>query len=412
MSVRRAPIYYGWYVLAASAVSEMLVMGATSYAAGLFVLPLQAEFHLSRADASSAILFLYCGSILAAPLVGRLLDRWPIRLVVGAGAILLTAALCAIAFSNAVPVMIAVLLVPAALAYTALGPLTTSTLASRWFYRRRGLALGIAAVSTSGGGFTVVPLLSLAIQHFGWRQALFYESLAIGAVIALLALLVLRDSPGAMGLEDADENRGRPQHEIASGGEPARLREIVKQSSFWIPSLTLATISGTSQATVSILVPYAVGMGLSPTRAALLISAFAATAGTAKVLAGLMADYINPRFMLIAAALLMMLSWTVLSGFSGYPFLFAASCLAGAALGCALPTTNALIAAAFGSHRFASVTGWTYMLIFSFAIAAVRFSGSVYDSAASYTPAFQTFAVLLACLLLATLYFARRRTAA
>jgi MFS family permease len=186
----------------------------------------------------------------------------------------------------------------------------------------------------------------------------------------------------------------------------------VKRPSFWIPSLTLATISGTSQATITILVPHAVGLGLDVTRAALLISAFAAAAATAKVLAGLMADRVNPRFMLVAAALLMMLSWIVLGGFSGYAFLFAAGCLAGAALGCALPTTNALIAAAFGSHRFASVTGWTYMLIFSFAIAAVRFSGWVYDSGASYQPAFRTFAVLLACLLLATFQFARRGKAA
>ena len=38
------PFYYGWLVLAAGAVSEMLATGSTAYAAGLFVLPLQAEF--------------------------------------------------------------------------------------------------------------------------------------------------------------------------------------------------------------------------------------------------------------------------------------------------------------------------------------------------------------------------------
>jgi MFS family permease len=144
----------------------------------------------------------------------------------------------------------------------------------------------------------------------------------------------------------------------------------------------------------------------------LLVSAFAMTAGAVKVLAGILADYLNLRFMLVVAALLMTLSWLGLSCSSGYGFLFAASCLAGAALGCALPTANALIAASFGSERFASVMGWAYMLIFGLAICAVRFVGFVYDSHGNYLPAFLTFAILLGGLLLATLYFAWRGRAA
>ena len=59
-------IYYGWFVLAASAVAELLAQGATSYGAGLFVLPLQAEFGLSRANASSSVLVLFLGAIVIA----------------------------------------------------------------------------------------------------------------------------------------------------------------------------------------------------------------------------------------------------------------------------------------------------------------------------------------------------------
>ena len=79
--MRRSPVYYGWFVLAASAVSELLVQGATLYAAGLFVLPLQAEFHLSRADANSAVQLPFLGAMVAAPFAGRLLDKCSIRWV-------------------------------------------------------------------------------------------------------------------------------------------------------------------------------------------------------------------------------------------------------------------------------------------------------------------------------------------
>ena len=170
--VSAIPFYYGWLVLAASAVSELLVQGATSYAAGLFVLPLQAEFHLSRANASSPVLILFLGATLVSPFVGRLLDRYPIRLVVSLGAVIFSLALLVIATTNSLWLMALMLLLPAAIGFMSLGPLTTAALASRWFYRRRGLALGIAAVATSGGGFVVVPLLSRAIQQYGWRTAL------------------------------------------------------------------------------------------------------------------------------------------------------------------------------------------------------------------------------------------------
>ena len=79
--VSATPFYYGWVILAAAAVSELLAQGATSYAAGLFVLPLQAEFHISRAVANMPVLIMFLGAALAAPFVGRALDRFPIRLV-------------------------------------------------------------------------------------------------------------------------------------------------------------------------------------------------------------------------------------------------------------------------------------------------------------------------------------------
>src|SRR5579863_5014971 len=210
--MRNSPVYYGWFILAASAVSEMLVQGATSYAAGLFVLPLQAEFHISRAVAGLPVLILFGGAMLIAPLVGRALDTRPIRLVMPLGAILLAASFASIAATHSLLVMAVILFVPAAIAFMAAGPLNTSTLASRWFYRRQGLAQGLAAVATPGGGFTVVPLLSAAIQHYGWRPALFYEGLAEAAIIVVLALLVLRDRPSDLGLENHPENQGRPSN--------------------------------------------------------------------------------------------------------------------------------------------------------------------------------------------------------
>jgi sugar phosphate permease len=399
--MRGLPVYYGWFVLAASAISELLVQGATSYGSSLFVLPLQAEFHISRADANMPVLILFAGAMLVAPWVGRSLDAWPIRLVMCLGAVILALTFAGIALAPALWMMGLILFLPGAIAFMTLGPLNTSTLAARWFRRRRGLAMGMAAVATSGGGFIVVPLLSVAIQHYGWRSALLYEGLAMAALITVSSLLVLRDRPSDLGLEDHVENQIHDA--MFTGSMPVNWKIVLTNRAFWIPSLTLAAVSGTCQATVLTLVPYGVQLGFATTKAALLVSAFALSAGTTKVLAGVLADYINQRLLLIAAALCMTLSWVCLSLSVSFGGVLIGALLAGTALGCSLPTAAGLIAAGFGAARFGSVMGCTYALILGCAIVSGRFVGFMFDRFASYHAAFISFSGFLACVLLLTL---------
>ncbi|MES2255262.1 MAG: MFS transporter [Pseudomonadota bacterium] len=410
------PFYYGWVILAAAAVSELLAQGATSYAAGLFVLPLQAEFHISRAVANMPVLIMFLGAALVSPLVGRALDRFSIRLVLPLGAIIFSLALIGIALSHSLLAMAVLLFLPAAIGFMCIGPLTTAAMASRWFYRHRGLALGLAAVATSGGGFTVVPLLSRAIQQYGWRLALIYEAAIMAAIIVVLALLFLRDKPSDMGLDAHPENRGRESDPARSTGDApvSRLRwyEILTSRAFWIPSIVLAMVSGTSQALVITLVPYGVSLGLAVPSAAVMISAFSIAAALTKVSAGLLADYISQRILLIAAAGLMTLAWLTLSLSAEHAALFASACLAGVALGCALPTAAALIAGYYGPARFGAVMGWTYSLLGVITIVSSVSIGFLFDRLGGYHSAFLVFFALLACVLVATLLFAPARKTA
>jgi sugar phosphate permease len=413
-TVSAIPFYYGWLILAATAISEMLAQGATSYAAGLFVLPLQSEFHISRAAANAPVLIMFFGAALVAPFVGRALDRYPIRLVISLGAIIFSLAFIGIAVSGSLLVMAAILFLPTAIGFMGTGPLTTSTMASRWFFRHRGLALGIAAVATSGGGFIVVPLLSRAIQQYGWRLGLIYEAIIIAVVIVGLALVILRDKPSDVGLDDHPENLGREADALLKkqSGPALRWWEILGSRAFWIPSLVLGMVSGTSQALVVTMVPYGVSLGLGMPSAAGLISAFAIAAAITKISAGVLADYINQRLLLIAAATLMALSWLTLSLSTAYGALYASSGMAGVALGCALPTTAALIAAHFGPARFGAVMGWTYTLIGIISITASLSIGFIFDRLGGYHSAFLIFFGLLACLLVGTLLVAPARKTA
>jgi MFS family permease len=217
-------------------------------------------------------------------------------------------------------------------------------------------------------------------------------------------------------LGEHPENQGRRQAEALSSSDETgmrstlRWRDILGSGAFWLPALVLATVSGTSQALVVTLVPYGIGLGFGAASAAGLISAFAIAAAITKVSAGVLADHIRQRALLIAAAAFMTLSWLTLSLSPAYWALFASSCLGGIGLGCALPTTAALIAGHFGSARFGAVMGWAYALLGAFTIAASLSIGFLFDRTGSYHFAFLVFSAILACLLVGTFVFAPDRT--
>lgn len=409
----KLPFYYGWLVLAASAVCEMSAMGATSYSAGLFVLPLQSEFHLSRAAANLAVPLLFLGAMVFMPFVGRILDTSPIRRVTVFGIVLLCLALVLIATTPSVGLMIFALMVPAALGFVILSSLTTSTLASRWFCRRRGFALGVAAVATSGGGLTVAPLMSLAISHYGWRSALIIEAAVFFGLLTALALLVLRDSPASLGLENDPEIRHRQEAAAAVGpgdGFARTLRnwkETLGRRGFWAPALMVAAISGLCQGLVVSIVPYGVQLGAPATKAALLISAFSLVAALTKIVAGLLLDRIEMQVLLFFAGACMVAAWGVLCSLASLPALFAATCLSAMALGAALPTSAALIAARFGAARFGTTMAWAYVLIAGLTIAASVVAGAVFDRTHGYHLAFVIFLVFSAAVSLAAAFAER-----
>ena len=408
----RRPIYYGWWVLAAAALTETLAIGSTSYSAGLFVLPLQNEFSLSRAAANSSIPISFAGGAIASPLVGYLLDRLSIQWVIALGAIALGLGFFAIAATSSITVMVLALFVPIAFGAVAIGPLTTSALASRWFFRRRGFALGIAAVATSAGGIVVVPLLSLAIENLGWRTALLIESALIILIVVVAASFIIRSGPADLHLEGHPESAGRPVIDMpgaqdqAGGGSAVvyrRYGEVLMTLNFWAIAIAMGCIVGISQAVVITLVPYGTGLGFAPVSAALLISAFSISAAVVKVGSGLLSDFIERRTIMLAATLSMIVALLVLLWFSSYAMVLVGCSLTGIALGGILPASSAMVAACFGSPSFGRVMGAMYVVILGSSIVAAWFVGAIFDRTGQYRVAFLTFLVVAAGSAIATL---------
>ena len=190
--------FYGWHVTAYAAVILVATAPGQTVGVSTFVDPMIADLGVDRSTISGAYLVGTLTGALALPRIGRLVDRFGVRrcmLVFGAafGAVLL--------LMSVVGGLLGLLLGfmgIRSLGQGALG-LTATTVAARWFERRRGRALGLVS-AVGSAGISMVPLLAeLIISTQGWRAAWIVMGLAVWLVVLPIAGWGVRDDPAELG---------------------------------------------------------------------------------------------------------------------------------------------------------------------------------------------------------------------
>jgi len=193
-------VFYGWWVVAAFCVTTFISTGIR-HAVGPFLKPIVADLGLDRASFSLVIalgLFLY-GAFM--PLIGALVDRVGARVVTTAGCVVLAAALVLTAYCRTIWELAAVYGVLAAVGLAATGPVVANAVVSRWFIARRGTAVSLLGSAAMAGMSLMVPTVAWLIVRFGWRTAYIVIGIFVLTCLLPLCLLVIRDSPEALGLE-------------------------------------------------------------------------------------------------------------------------------------------------------------------------------------------------------------------
>jgi len=185
-------------------VAAIFVMLAVSSGLGFYNLSvvlqaLTAErgFSVAAVSATTALCFTVSG--VAGLGVARLLDRWDPRVVVTLGALIAAAGLLVIGRVETVPQLyLAYFVFGVGFAGTSLLPGTT--LVTRWFSRRRGLAMALATTGLSAGGALITPLSARLIASRGIGGASPWLAGAYLVGILPLAVFLLRPRPERMGL--------------------------------------------------------------------------------------------------------------------------------------------------------------------------------------------------------------------
>ncbi len=237
---RKPRIFYGYWIVAVAFFGAFVFGGCSYYVFSLFVKPLQIEFGWGRGEIMIAMTILFLVIGVASPLIGRLVDRYGVRVVVSIGATIAGLGFVLISQMGSLwHFYFGYIVVGVGMA--AAGTVPVTALISNWFERRRGMAVGITGMGIGTGGFALTPLFGgYIIPNFGWQMA--YIALAlITWLLVPVVLLVVRTRPSDKGLypdgAKASETITETQA-ILAHSEGLTLKMALVTSGFWLIALS------------------------------------------------------------------------------------------------------------------------------------------------------------------------------
>ncbi len=377
-------IFYGWWILVASAAALALVSGVTFWSPTLYVGPLENDFGWSRTEVTAgySIAFLIMG--LTGPLVGRWVDVNGARWVLMTGGVLVGASFMLVATTSSLWQWYLYLSINTAFRQLILF-IPLQSLVSRWFLRRRGFALGVLAAASAIGGLVIVPVLRLIIDTFGWEASFVVTGIAIATVFVPFGLFIVRESPAEMNIYPDGE--APVLQELASPAPPegVSLATAMRTPIFWMLTLALGLFFYSFFGFMVHQVPYYESVGVSRSVAAMLVAIMAGVTILARLVIGAFADRIDrvERLAMTLCAVLMagMVTLLLNSTFAGIS-VFLVLFILGSGAGPVLQPL--LFMRTFGISHYGAIIGASIVV----QTAAMTFSpvvaGVIFDATGAY----------------------------
>jgi MFS family permease len=347
----------GWKVLVASLLGVACGASPLPYSTmGFFLGPLHAEFGWTFAQASFGLTIYGIIGALLAPYFGSLGDRYGVRRVALLSTLAFGLVFASLAITPASLTGFYAIWVVIGLVGIGSTPVTWSRAVNLWFFRNRGLALGMVLVGTALAAVVLPQLCEYYIGHFGWRKAF--------ALLALLPLCVALPVGLLWFREPRPEER--PPGMSAAGSEGAlaglTLREAVRGYRFWA---LLASILIVSTAYGGAHVHFFEMMkmhGISADRASNVFSFLGLSIMLARVGAGFLLDrFWAPIVTLPLLALPAAACWLLTGETLSVPVAFLCAGLLGLASGAETDLVAYFASRYFGMAHYGKIYGVLYM---------------------------------------------------
>jgi MFS family permease len=336
----------------------------------------QADFGITRADASLPYTLATMGFALGGVAMGRLCDRFGLLVAIMLGSLALGVGYVGAALAPT-PLTFALMHVFIGVGASAtFGPLIADM--SQWFARHRGIAVGIAASGNYIGGALWPPVLQHAMATAGWRHT--YLAVGMLCVLAMLPFLfaLRRRAPA--------HPTGRMSEAASSG--PVRDLGISPNALMVLLSVAgLACCVAMAMPQVHI-VAYCGDLGYGPARGAEMLSAMLGFGIVSRIGSGLVADRLGGPATLLIGSVLQGFALFLYLRFDGLVSLFVISALFGLFQGGIVPM-YAIIVRQYFSPKEAGIRIGIVLMATLFGMALGGWmSGVIFDHTGSYRVAF------------------------
>jgi len=299
------PLFYGWILLGALWLVFAFNLGFPAYGGPVLNTAMATELGFSRETLGLITTFYIIMSGLPGPLVAMAVSRFGVRRTLIAGSLLnVTGALimATVARSGAMAYLAFGLIIGGGVCSGA--AIASQTALSRWFLRRRALALSILYSSGAiGGYFAVKHVLPWAMREGGSWRAGWWVIVALSAIAGVLALTVVRERPEDMGLlPDGDPAAGtagavvrtRPAFITTTAWES---HEVLRRPTYWLIVFSLVGGSGGYTLFLAHGIVHLQDLGHSIDTARGALATMTWTGLLAKAIIMLLGDRVDPRYL-------------------------------------------------------------------------------------------------------------------
>jgi len=399
-TTKKPKVFYGYWILVATFFCVFIWSVCTIFHFSLFVKPLEAEFGWGRGEIMVAFTILFLVMGLVSPLAGRLLDRYGARKVIAIGALIGGLGFLLLSQThNLWYFYIGYAVSGAGMAAIGLTPATA--VVSKWFHKRRGLAIGIMGTGIGTGGISLAPFIAgYLIPNFGWRVS--YLGLAVLAWILIpLALFLIRTKPADMGLhpdgvETAELDAVAQGSTSTSGG--LTLKMALATSPFWLIAISFLLGAFGENGIMQNQVPHLEDIGFSAATAATALGAVGLAGIIGNLSFGWLCDRINPKYAFSINLGLRLVSIIILMNVrpeSSLAMIWAYAIPMGLAAGGAMPAMSVFTSHSFGLASYGAIFGMMTMMAMVGVAAGPLMAGYMFDAMQTYYWAFIIFLALI-----------------
>jgi sugar phosphate permease len=385
--------HYGWVIVGVTFTTLLIGAGVRS-APGVLLVPLETEFHWSRATISFAIavsLLLYG---LAGPFSASFMERFGIRRTMLAALSLLAVGVALTTLMRESWQLVLLWGVVVGAGAGVIANVLGAVVAARWFTARRGLVVGLLTGSAAAGQLIFLPTFAAITEHYGWR-AMSLTVTAVALVVIPIVAILMRERPEDVGLAPYGETGGPKPVAAAPSGNPfglaiRTLAEATHARDFWLLAGSFFCCGASTNGLIGThLIPACLDNGIPEVASAGLLAGMGIFNVVGTTASGWLSDRVDNRVLLAVyyslrglSLLFLPFSFVSFYGLSLFAIFYGLDWIA------TVPPTVRLSVNAFGKQKAGIVFGWIFASHQLGSAAAAYFAGLMRADLGSYLEAF------------------------